>query len=214
MPGSLLTLVGAAVTAMAGLGYALATLRGRVQPNRVTWFVSGLAAWIAVAGQVTQGVVTAAVLTGAVAVVPTAVVAASFAQRDTSWRIGRLDVVCLALAGAAIAVLVRSAGDLAIAMGIAARGLGAVPTVVKAWRAPRTEQTTVYAAGGFGALCTLATVHPWTFRTVGFALYFLAFCTVMTVLVRSGQVRNGTSRSGVVATASATASLAAASSTG
>jgi hypothetical protein len=77
--------------------------------------------------------------------------------------------VCLALAGAAIAVLVRSAGDLAIAVGaiavgIGARGLGAVPTVVKAWRAPRTEQTTVYAAGVFGALCTLATVHPWTFR--------------------------------------------------
>jgi hypothetical protein len=60
----------------------VATLHGRVQPNRVTWFVSGLAAWIAVAGQLAQGVGTAAVLTGAVAVVPTAVVAASFAQRD------------------------------------------------------------------------------------------------------------------------------------
>jgi hypothetical protein len=50
MPGALLTLVGAAVTAAAGPGYAVATLRGRVRPNRVTWFVSGLAASIAVAG--------------------------------------------------------------------------------------------------------------------------------------------------------------------
>ena len=108
-------------------------------------------------------------------------------------------------------VLVSSAGDLAIAMGITARGRGAVPTVVKAWRAPRTEQTTVYAAGVFGALCTLGTAHPWTFRTVGFAAYFLVFCTVMTVLVRSG--RNGASRPDVVASASATASLAPASST-
>ena len=111
-------------------------------------------------------------------------------------------------------VLVLSSGDLAIAMGIAARGLGAVPTVVKAWRAPRTEQTTVYAAGVFGALCTLAVVESWTFRTAGFAVYFLVFCSVMTVLVRSGTLRKGVSRSGVAASASATASPAATSSTG
>ena len=93
-------------------------------------------------------------------------------------------------------------------MGIAARGLGAVPTVVKAWRAPRTEQTTVYAAGVFGAVCTLAAAPGWEFRTVGFAVYFLLFCTVMTVLVSRGErlarqnpawrasAGNGVSRSG------------------
>jgi hypothetical protein len=116
-------------------------------------------------------------------------------------------------------MLLRSSGDVAIAMGIAARALGAVPTVVKTWQAPRTEQTTVYAAGVFGAACTLATLDAWTFRTAGFAVYFLVFCGVMTALVRSGLVRSGPVRKGakspgVVASASATASPAAASSTG
>ena len=185
--GTLLLLLGAAVTFAAGVGYARDTLRGRVQPNRVTWFVSGVSAWIACAGQVMQGVVLGAVLTLAVAVVPTLIVAASFANRDAYWRTTRLDLVCLALAGAAVVVLLTSSGDLAIAMGIAARGLGAVPTVVKAWRAPRTEQTTVYAAGVFGAVCTLAAAPGWEFRTVGFAVYFLLFCTVMTVLVSRGE---------------------------
>ena len=203
----MIVLIGAVVTFAAGVGYAVDTLRGRVQPNRVTWFVSGVTAWIACAGQVLQGVGLGAVLTFAVAVVPTLIVAASFADRDGYWRTTRLDLVCLALAGAAVVVLLTSAGDLAIAMGITARGLGALPTVVKAWRAPRTEQTTVYAAGVFGALCTLVAAPEWTFRTVGFALYFLAFCSVMTVLVRRG------SRSGVTASASATASVAATSST-
>jgi hypothetical protein len=206
--GTLLTLLGAAVTFAAGAGYAYDTLRGRVQPNRVTWFVSGVTAWIACAGQVLQGVVLGAVLTFTVAVVPTLIVAASFANRDAYWRTSRLDLVCLGLAGAAVVVLLTSSGDLAIAMGITARGLGAVPTVVKTWRAPRTEQTTVYAAGAFGAVCTLAAASAWTFRTVGFALYFLVFCSVMTVLVRTGG-----SRSGVTASASATASVAATSST-
>ena len=145
------------------------------------------AAWIACAGQVMQGVVLGAVLTLAVAVVPTLIVAASFANRDAYWRTTRLDLVCLALAGAAVVVLLTSSGDLAIAMGITARGLGAVPTVVKAWRAPRTEQTTVYAAGVFGAVCTLVAAPGWEFRTVGFAVYFLLFCTVMTVLVSRGE---------------------------
>jgi hypothetical protein len=214
MTGSMIALFGAAVTFAAGLGYALATLRGRVQPNRVTWFVSGLAAWIAVAGQVTQGVRLSAALTLAVAVVPTLIVAASFVNPEAYWRTTRLDLLCLALAVAAVVMLLRSSGDVAIAMGIAARALGAVPTVVKTWQAPRTEQTTVYAAGVFGAACTLLTLDEWAFRTAGFAVYFLVFCSVMTVLVRLGLVRKGASRPGVVASASATASPAAASSTG
>jgi hypothetical protein len=185
--GTLLLLLGAAVTFAAGVGYARDTLRGRVQPNRVTWFVSGVSAWIACAGQVLQGVVLGAVLTLTVAVVPTLIVAASFANRDAYWRTTRLDLVCLTLAGAAVVVLLTSAGDVAIAMGITARGLGAVPTVVKAWQAPRTEQTTVYAAGAFGAVCTLVAAPGWAFRTVGFAVYFLLFCAVMTALVSRGE---------------------------
>ena len=50
--GAVLLLLGAGVTFAAGVGYARDTLRGRVQPNRVTWFVSGVSAWIACAGQV------------------------------------------------------------------------------------------------------------------------------------------------------------------
>ena len=213
MAGTILTLLGVAVTFAAGVGYAGDTLRGRVQPNRVTWFVSGVTAWIACAGQVVQGVVLGAVLTFAVAVAPTLIVAASLVNSDAYWRTTRLDVVCLALAGMAVLVLLTSSGDLAIAMGITARCLGGVPTVVKAWRAPRTEQTTVYAAGVFGAVCTLVAAPTWTFRTVGFALYFLVFCSVMTVLVGMGALRNGANRSGVTASASATASSGATSST-
>jgi hypothetical protein len=36
MAGTILTLLGVAVTFAAGVGYAGDTLRGRVQPNRVT----------------------------------------------------------------------------------------------------------------------------------------------------------------------------------
>jgi hypothetical protein len=207
--GTLLTVTGAAVTFVAGLGYARDTTRGRVRPNRVTWFVGGLAAWTAFAGQVSQGVGHGAVLTGAVAVVPTVIVAASFVNRGGYWAATWLDRGCLALALAAIVVLLRLSGDLAIAMGITARALGAVPTVVKTWRAPRTEQTTVYAAGVVGALCTLVAVPAWSFRTAGFAVYFLLFCSVMTALVVLGLSR----RSGVAASANRTASSAAASTT-
>jgi hypothetical protein len=176
-------LLGAALPFAAGLRYAVGTLRGRVQPNRVTWLVSGVTAWIAFAGQASQGVGLPAVLTLAVAVVPTLIVAASFANSGAYWRASRLDRTCLALAGAAVLVLLLAAGDLAIAMGITARGLGAIPTVVKSVRAPGTEQATAYTAGVAGSVATLASIPVWTFRTAGFALYFLLFCAVMSWLV-------------------------------
>jgi hypothetical protein len=76
MGAQLLTVLGAAVTFAAGVRYAVATWRGRVRPNRVTWLVSGVTAWIAFAGQVTQAVALPAVLTLTVAVVPTLIVIA------------------------------------------------------------------------------------------------------------------------------------------
>ena len=89
------------------------------------------------------------------------------ANRDAYWRTTRLDLACLALAGAAVVVLLTSSGDVAIAMGITARGLGAVPTVVKAWRAPRTEQTSIYAAGVSGRSARWAAAPGLTFRRSG-----------------------------------------------
>ncbi len=184
-----LALLGAALPFAAGLRYAYGTLRGRVRPNRVTWFVSGVTAWIACAGQISQGVLLPAVLTGAVAVVPTLIVVASVVNREAYWRATGLDRACLALAGVALVVLLVSAGDLAIAMGITARGLGAVPTVVKSFRAPGTEQLTAFTAGVAGAACTLLSLEVWTFRTAGFAIYFLVFCGVMSwLLLRPRQV--------------------------
>jgi hypothetical protein len=178
-----LALLGAALPFAAGLRYAYGTLRGRVRPNRVTWFVSGVTTWIACAGQVSQGVLLPAVLTGAVAVVPTLIVVASVVNREAYWRATGLDQTCLALAGVALVVLLVSAGDLAIAMGITARGLGAVPTVVTAFRSPGTEQPTAFTAGVAGAACTLLSLEQWTFRTAGFAIYFLVFCAVMSWLL-------------------------------
>jgi hypothetical protein len=183
MLGIGLALLGAALPFAAGLRYAYGTLRGRVRPNRVTWFVSGVTAWIAGIGQLSQGVLAPAVLTLAVAVVPTLIVLASVANREAYWRATVLDRGCLALAGAAVIVLLLSVGDLAIAMGITARGLGAVPTVVKSFRAPGTEQATAYTLGFAGAACTLLSLEQWTFRTAGFAGYFLVFCGVMSWLV-------------------------------
>ena len=176
-------LVGAAATFAAGLKYALATLRGRVQPNRVTWFVSGITGWIAFAGQVTQAVLLPAVLTLATAVVPTMIVLASFVNRGAYWKAGALDRTCMVLAGAALVLLVLSSGDVGIALAITARGLAAIPTVVKSMTAPGTEQSTAYTAGMFGAVTTLLTLGVWEFRTAAFAAYFLVFCSVMTFLV-------------------------------
>jgi hypothetical protein len=51
MLGPTFALTGAAVTFAAGVGYARDTLRGRVQPSRVTRSVSAVAAWVACVGQ-------------------------------------------------------------------------------------------------------------------------------------------------------------------
>jgi len=177
--------VGFALSLIGSLSYVKDTLKGKTQPNRVTWFMWALAPLIAFAAQINEGVGIQSLLTFAVGFGPLLILLASFANSRSVWQITHFDVICgvLSLLGL-LGWLVTRHGDTAIFFAIMADGLAAVPTLRKSWIQPESESSLVFLFASINATITLLTIQHFTFTNSAFAIYILALCATLFVLIR------------------------------
>lgn len=175
--GSLFSLSGAAV-------YVRDTWLGRTAPNRVTWTLWGLEPLLAYAVEQQEHVGLASFMTLVLGVVPIVVLAVSFHDPLSVWRIGRFDVVCgvISLVGLSLWVLSDQPTVGLIAF-VAADAVAALPTLRKSFREPTTESWWTYCAGALFAAITLATVPTFSTAEVLFPLSVLTIDTVIGLLV-------------------------------
>ncbi|TDC84794.1 hypothetical protein E1285_26200 [Actinomadura sp. 7K507] len=177
-------IVSAALGLLGSCRYAYATMRGRVRPNRVTWFLWAAAPLIAFSAQLDAGVGTPAILTLASGTGPLIVVTASFASRHGTAKITAFDLFCGAVSVVALAVwLGLGAASWAVLFAVAADGAAAVPTIRKAWRDPSSENALFYVLVGIGATITLLTITTWEPASWLFAGYMLAISLLLTTII-------------------------------
>src|ERR1700760_3619949 len=179
-------ILGALVILMGNAAYARDTVRGRTQPNRVTWTMWALAPMIAFAAEVAQGVGLNAVLTLAVGFGPLMVVVASFLDPKAYARVTPFDAGCGVLSLVAlVAWAVTGRGNLAILLSVLADFLAAIPTIRKAYRYPHTEHAAAFLAGVIGAGITLLTIKADDrgFASVAFPAYILLDSGLIALLI-------------------------------
>src|ERR1044072_7939282 len=123
-----------------GSSYIVATLRGQVKPNRLSFFILGVAPMIAFAAEIDEGVGIRSVMTFWVGFSPLLVFAASFVNKDAYWKLNRFDIVCGLLSVCALVLWqTTGSGNTAIVLSIAADGLAVLPILIKWWRFLQTE---------------------------------------------------------------------------
>ena len=185
-------ILGAVIAVTGSAGYALDTLRGRTQPNRISWSLWALAPLIAFAAELSEHVGLKSLLTFAVGLGPALVLAASFVDARAYARVTTLDIICGVLALAALAMwALTGRGNVAIGFSILTDLLAAIPTLEKARRAPASESPKAFIGGAVGATLTLLTIRSqdWMFANFGFALYILAIDATLLVLILRPRVR-------------------------
>lgn len=94
--------VSAALGLVGSLRYAYATLRGDAWPNRVSFFLWGMAPLIAFSAQLGSGVGAPAIPTLAAGLGPLVVLTASMASRHGRVRVTRFDLACGAISVVAL----------------------------------------------------------------------------------------------------------------
>lgn len=165
--------------------YLVYTIKGRVRPNKVTWFLWALAPLIAFTAQLSQGVGLLSLTTLAFGAIPLLIFLASFLNKKAFWKITSFDLICGALAMVGLVLWqVTKVGNWAILFAIASDGLAAVPTVIKSYQAPETENYQVYLLNGLGAVITLFTIKEWNFAHWAFPLYIFLLGFMLFLLIK------------------------------
>jgi hypothetical protein len=177
--------LGAAIGFAGAASYILDVLKGKAKPNRVTWFLWALAPLIAFAAQIQEGVGLQAIMTFTVGFNPLLILLASFISRKAEWKLTKFDVVCglLSLAGLSLWYFTGS-GNIAILFGILADGFAGLPTIVKSYNNPETENYWGYLTAAINAGITLLIIKIWDFAHAAFPIYIISICILLTILIK------------------------------
>ena len=168
----------------AGLGYLVVTWRRIVQPNPVSWLLWGVTPLIAFVAQVQEGVTPQAWAVFTLGAGPLLVFAVSV-KRKTRWRVTRFDALCGVSAAAGIVLWqLTSNPGLALLFSIVADTLASVPTLTKAYKAPRSERSLPYLVSMTSMILILATISNPRLVDYAFPLYMLSINTAIFSVVR------------------------------
>lgn len=140
---------------------------------------------VAFAAQIGQGVGLQSLFTFVIGLTPILVFFASFKNKKSPWKIGKLDITCglLSVFGLALWML-TGVGNIAIFFCILAELMAAVPTIIKSYHNPESEDYLVYLATTIASLITLLTIKDWNFQTFGYSLYVFLICIFLVILIR------------------------------
>jgi Na+-translocating ferredoxin:NAD+ oxidoreductase RnfE subunit len=180
-----LVFLGAIVQLVGALSYIRGTLRGVTKPNRVTWLLWGVIPIIATAASWSDGVRWAALPVFMAGFCPLLVFAFSFVNRNAFWKLERLDYLCgFFSVGAIILWVLTRTPAVAIILSIVADALAAIPTLVKSWHHPETENTGPYWAGMVSQLTAIAAFRLFTVSEIAFPVYLLIINTMLVLVIK------------------------------
>lgn len=179
-------ILAAVITVAGNAVYALDTVRGKTQPNRVSWMLWTVAPLIAFSAELSQHIGLQALLTFAVGFGPLLVVIASFLDPKAYARVTVFDIICGGLSVVAlVAWAVTGAGNVAIFFSILSDFFGAVPTLRKSYRDPESEHAGAFLAGVTGSVIALLTIKSadWGFASWGFPVYVILASGAIALLI-------------------------------
>jgi len=165
--GSLTQLIGA-------VSYVKETVYGKTNPNRVTWLMWAVAPMIATFAALSDGVTWPVLPVFMSGFGPLLVFTSSFFNRKAYWKLGYFDYLCGIFSIISLALWgITHEPDIAIAFAIASDGFAAIPTLIKMWRHPETENIHPFIAGLFSALAGFLVIGKWSFSSYAFPVYLV-----------------------------------------
>ncbi|MCL4367530.1 hypothetical protein M1563_05180 [Patescibacteria group bacterium] len=179
------TILGSILVAIGGLSYLIDTVKGRVKPNKVSFLLWSFAPLIAFAAQIKEGVsFLLALITFVAGIEPLMIFIASFFNKKAAWQLRSFDLACGAVSLLGLVLWqITQTGYIAIILSIVADGMASLPTIIKSFTHPETESGWPYFTTVIAAIITLLAAKDYSLASVGFTVYLLIVCSVISALV-------------------------------
>lgn len=172
--------IGAAVHLFGVALYIKDTIRGDAKPNRVTWLVWMIAPMIATAAAISDGVGWAVLPVFMAGFGPLLVLIASFLNPESYWELKRTDYLFFILSILALVFWgITQVALVAIFFAILSEIFGAIPTVIKSWKYPKTESRVAYLTSLFSALTSFFAMKSFNFSELAFPLYLVLLNSIL-----------------------------------
>ena len=172
---SYFAIIAAIVSSLGTLYYFYETLKGKAQPNRVTWILWAIFPMIIFFAQRSQNTGVMSIISLSAGVLALLVFTASLFNKKSYWKTKPFDYACLVLAiiGMVLWWLSKDA-NVAIIFAIIADSLTAAPTIKKAYLYPKSESWQAYTLNSLGFFIGILAIQKWDFANYAFVIYLFA----------------------------------------
>jgi hypothetical protein len=124
-------------------------------------------------------------MTFAIFLGPALIFGASFLNKKSDWKITKFDLFCGSISLLAIVIwFLTKDAMLALILSIVADAIACIPTLIKSWYFPETEDPQAYVFSATSAFITTLSIQTWNFQTYGFPVWTFLICIVFILLVR------------------------------
>ena len=165
--------------------YMWATLKGHVQPNRVSWLLWGVLTLISFFASLDAGAGKEALLTLTISINRFIIFGLTFVNKKAYWKIIPRDYWLGAIAAVGLVLwMITGEGLLALGLAIFANFMAGLPTMIKAYQQPESESGTLFKLCLVNSMLALMTVQEgYTLGVLGFPLYLIVFCSMMVYFI-------------------------------
>ena len=179
-----LVIVGAVVQLVGVFSYLKGTIRGETKPNRITWFMWSIAPLIATAAGLASGVTWAVLPVFMSGFGPLIIFIASFVNKNAYWKLEIFDWLCGIFSALALILWwITKDPVVAIVFAILSDLSAGLPTIIKSWKFPETENATTFFTGLFNALTSFAAIKIWVFSSYAFISYIAVMDSLIALTI-------------------------------
>ncbi len=148
--------------------------KGNTKPDLVSWFLWMLPPFLGTFFTLKAGAGLSALPVFIAGFGPLLVVVISLFKRSSIWKITKLDIVCgtLSILSLVLYAITHSLA-LSIIFAILSDALATIPTLVKSWEFPETENPAPYLSGVFNNTLGLLIIKNWIFAIYFFGIYLI-----------------------------------------
>jgi len=176
---------GALVQLIGIFAYIKDIFKGSVKPNRITWLLWSIAPMIATGAAISDGVTFAIIPIFMTGFAPFLVFLTSFINKQSYWKLNKLDYICGMLAVLALILWgITKNPSIAILLAIISDAIAAIPTFIKTWEAPETESLAPYTTGLINAFTSFFALQFFNFSELAFPIYLITLHVSMIIVIQ------------------------------